>query len=92
MKHQKETLERIRHETFARAAPSTAKVPLAMAKAKVDSAREHVKAHEALYQEKLEPLLPRMAALEMAVARWQASGQQQQNYYEAPTRPGRYGP
>ena len=58
MKHQKETLERIRQEAFA-ASGAVKTVPLATAVAKVESAKEHQRAQEALYKEKLEPLLPR---------------------------------
>ncbi|CAK9002408.1 unnamed protein product [Durusdinium trenchii] len=88
MKHQKETLDKIRQETFARASPALRNTALVKrALAKIAGIEEHLRSSQILHQ-KMEPLLPRVATLERAVAQWAApSGGYPFGPNQAPTRP-----
>lgn len=87
MKHQKETLDKIRQDTNARnPGPAVCAARVQTARDMLATAETHIRTAQVNFQ-KLEPLVPRVTALELQVHHWNA-GPSGPPGYGAPMVPG----
>lgn len=72
MKHQKDTLDKIRHDSLSRS-PGSGATQISNARSMLASADARIKAIQANFQ-KMDPLVPRVTALELRLHHWHAAG------------------
>mmetsp|Transcript_2381 Transcript_2381/g.4149 ORF Transcript_2381/g.4149 Transcript_2381/m.4149 type:complete len:279 (+) Transcript_2381:2-838(+) len=71
MKHQKDTLDKIRHDSLSRS-PGSGATQISNARSMLASADARIKAIQANFQ-KMDPLVPRVTALELRLHHWHAA-------------------